>query len=66
MSKRSDMRRQAQVCMSLARATNDPLLKERFEDLAVDLARNAERERTLEIVNRLEAGSTSPPRCRPR
>jgi hypothetical protein len=66
MSKRSDMRRQAQVCMSLARATNDPLLKERFEDLAVDLARNAERERTLEIVNRLEAGRTSPPRYRPR
>jgi hypothetical protein len=58
MSKRSDMWRQAQVCMSLARATNDPLLKERFEDLAVDLARNAERERTLEIVNRLEAGRT--------
>ena len=66
MSKRSDMWRQAQVCMSLARATNDPLLKERFEDLAVDLARNAERERALEIVNRLEAGRTSPPRYRPR
>jgi hypothetical protein len=44
MSKRSDMWRQAQVCMSLARATNDPLLKERYQDLAVDLARNAERE----------------------
>ena len=66
MSKRSDMWRQAQVCMSLARATNDPLVKERYEDLAVDLARNAERERTLEIVNRLEAGRTSPPRYRPR
>jgi hypothetical protein len=66
MSKRSDMWRQAQVCMSLARAANDPLLKERFEDLAVDLARNAERERALEIVNRLEAGRTSPPRYRPR
>ena len=57
MSKRSDMWRQAQVCMSLARATNDPLLKERYEELAVDLARNAERERALEIVNRLEAAA---------
>ena len=66
MSKRSDMWRQAQVCMSLARATNDPLLKERYEELAVDLARNAERERALGILNRLEAGRTSPPRYRPR
>jgi hypothetical protein len=62
MSKRSDMWRQAQVCMSLARATDDPFLKERYEDLAVDLARNAEREPTLEISN--EAGHTSPPRYR--
>ena len=61
MSKRSDMWRQAQVCMSLARATDDPLLKERYEDLAVDLARNAERDRTLEFSNRLETGHTSPP-----
>lgn len=64
MSKRSDIWRQAQVCMSLARATDDPLLKERYEDLAVDLARNAERERTLEFSNRLETGHTSPPSYR--
>jgi hypothetical protein len=57
MSKRSDMWSQAQVCMSLARATNDPLFKERYEELAVDLARNAELERALEIVNRLEAAA---------
>jgi hypothetical protein len=31
--------------MSLARVTGDPVLKERYEDLAVDFARNAERER---------------------
>jgi hypothetical protein len=31
--------------MSLARITDDPVLKERYEDLAVDLAQNAERER---------------------
>ena len=29
---------------SLARATDDPVLKERYVDLAVDLVRNAERE----------------------
>jgi hypothetical protein len=44
MSKRSDLWRQAQVCMSLARATDDPVLKERYVDLAVDLVWNAERE----------------------
>ena len=48
MSKRSDLWRQAQVCMSLARVTNDPILKERYENLAVDLARNAERQRHLD------------------
>jgi hypothetical protein len=34
--------------MSLARVTNDPVLKERYEDLAVDLARNAERQWDLD------------------
>ena len=34
--------------MSLARATDDPMLKERYEDLAVDFAQNAERERDLD------------------
>ena len=34
--------------MSLARVTNDPVLKERYEDLAVDLARNASREQDLD------------------
>jgi hypothetical protein len=34
--------------MSLARATNDPVLKERYEDLAVDFAQNAERELDLD------------------
>ena len=47
-TKRSHLWHQAQVCMSLARATNDPVLKERYEDLAVDLARNASREQDLD------------------
>jgi hypothetical protein len=34
--------------MSLARAANDPVIKERYEDLAVDFARNACRERDLD------------------
>jgi hypothetical protein len=38
MSKRSYFWRQAQVCMSLARACKDPALKERYEDLAFDFA----------------------------
>jgi hypothetical protein len=45
MSKRSYLWRQAQVCTSLARVTEDPVLKERYEDLAVAFAQNAERER---------------------
>ena len=47
-TKRSHLWHLAQVCMSLARATNDPVLKERYEDLAVDLARNASREQDLD------------------
>jgi hypothetical protein len=31
--------------MSLARVTNDPALKEQYEDLAIEFAQNAERER---------------------
>lgn len=57
MSKRSYYWRQAQVCMSLARVTDDPFLKERYEDLAVDFAQNAERER-LESSD-LESGSAN-------
>ena len=31
--------------MSLARVTDDPVLKERYEDLAINFVRNAGRER---------------------
>jgi hypothetical protein len=34
--------------MSLARAADDPELKARYQDLAVDFAQNAERERDLD------------------
>jgi hypothetical protein len=48
MSKRSYFWHQAQVCMSLARVCNDPVLKERYEDLALDFAQNAGREQDLD------------------
>ena len=44
MLRRSYFWHQAQVCMSLARVTDDPVLKEQYEDLAVNSARNAGRE----------------------
>ena len=47
-TKRSYLWHQAQVCMSLARATDDPVLKARYQDLAVDFAQNAEREPDLD------------------
>ena len=50
MLRRSYFWHQAQVCMSLARATDDPVLKEQYEDLAVNFARNAGRERDLDSV----------------
>ena len=45
MLQRSYFWHQAQVCMSLARVTDDPVLKEQYEDLAVNFVRNAGRER---------------------
>ena len=36
---RSYFARQAQVCMSLARLTDDPALKRQYVDLAVEFAR---------------------------
>lgn len=58
-TKRSHLWHQAQVCMSLARATNDPVLKERYEDLAVDFARNAGREQDLDNSDHPESDDTS-------
>jgi hypothetical protein len=54
--------------MSLARATDDPVLKHRYQDLALEFAQNAGDERDLDItVSPLAipkpkpgSGSTSP------
>jgi hypothetical protein len=50
MLKRSVLWRQAQVCLSRARVTGDPILKELYEDMAVDFAHNAAREQDLDSV----------------
>ena len=50
MSKRSYLWRQAQVCLSRAQVTGDPVLKELYEDMAVDFAHNAAREQDLDSV----------------
>jgi hypothetical protein len=44
MSRRSHLWCQAQICLSRARLTGDPVLKELYEDMAVDFAHNAARE----------------------
>jgi hypothetical protein len=50
MSMRSYFWHQAQLCMALARGANDPVLKQRYEDLALDLAQNAGSERDLDMT----------------
>jgi hypothetical protein len=50
MLQRSYFWHQAQVCMSLARVTDDPVLKEQYEDLAVNFAGNAGRAANLDGV----------------
>ena len=50
MLQRSYFWHQAQVCMSLARVTDDPVLKQQYEDLAINFARSAGREGDLDGV----------------
>ena len=47
--RRSYFWRQAQVCMSLARATDDLTLRQHYEDLALEFAQKLGRERDLDI-----------------
>jgi hypothetical protein len=42
--------------MSLARATDDPVLKARYQNLAVDFAQNAERDRDLDSDKPFDLG----------
>src|SRR5438034_4268797 len=50
MLMRSYFWHQAQLCMALARGANDPVLKQRYEDLALDLTENAGSERDLDMT----------------
>jgi hypothetical protein len=47
---RSYFARQVQVCMSLARETDDPAVKRRYEALAVEFAQNIGGERDLDMT----------------
>jgi len=61
MSKRSYLWRQAEVCLSRARTSGDPVLKELYEDMAVDFAHDAAREQNLDSVRNLERESRENP-----
>jgi len=50
MSMRSYFWHQAQLCMALARGANDPVLKQRYEDLPLALAQSAGSEGDLDIT----------------
>jgi hypothetical protein len=49
LSSRSYFWHQAQVCISLACATDEPVLKQRYEALALEFAQNVGDERDLDI-----------------
>lgn len=64
---RSYFARQVQVCVSLARLTDDPALKRGYEDLAVEFAQNIGGDRDLDMTTappasilKAESGDTSP------
>jgi hypothetical protein len=50
MSRRSYSWHRAQVCLSLARVTHDPELKQRYEDLALDFAQNVVDDRDPDVA----------------
>ncbi len=61
MSKRSYLWHHAEVCLSRARTSGDPVLKELYEDMAVDFAHDAAREQNLDSVRNLERESRENP-----
>jgi hypothetical protein len=50
MVRRSYFWHQAQVCMALARGCDDPILKQRYEDWALEFAQNAGSEHDLDLA----------------
>ena len=61
MSKRSYLWRQAEVCLSRARVSGDPVLKELYEDLAAEFAHDAACEQNLDSLKNLELESRENP-----
>src|SRR6516165_11617771 len=57
MSKRSYLWRQAEVCLSRARVSGDPVLKELYEDLAAEFAHDAACEQNLDSLKNSELES---------
>jgi hypothetical protein len=58
---RSYFWRQAQVCMSLARATDDPVHKQHYQDLALEFFLKANNERGLDITGPRRAANQPNP-----
>ena len=55
-------KRQARVCMALARASDDPALKQYYEELALKFAQNAVNEHddiTVVPFRNLDSGNTN-------
>jgi len=61
MSKRSYLWHQAEVCLSRARVSGDPALKELYEDMAADFAHDAAREQNPDSVKNSERESRENP-----
>ena len=61
MSKRSYLWRQAEVCLSRARVSGDPVLKELYEDLAAEFAHDAACEQNLDSLKNSELESRENP-----
>ena len=61
MSKRSYLWRQAEECLSRARVSGDPVLKELYEDMAAEFAHDAARQRTLDSLENSEIESRENP-----
>lgn len=61
MSRRSYFLHQAQVCGSLARGTDDPKLKQRYEDLAIEFLQRGSCENDGEIEFMSAAGGKPKP-----
>ncbi len=61
MSRRSYFLHQAEVCGSLARGTDDPALKQRYEDLEIDFLQRGSCESELDDIAMSVVASAAKP-----